>query len=241
MARSVDINCDMGEGIGLLTFGNDEELMKHISSANIACGWHGGDPTVMRTTIELALENDVAIGAHVGFPDVPGFGLHRMEISPETLYDWSVYQIGALQGFLEASGAKLQHVKPHGAVYHQCEGDVVFAEAVARAAKVFGDDVFLVLMGDIPPAAAARVGVPYVPEGFPELRYTSEMRQLSEFQTDDPEVVAQRAVDMVIDKRVVTADGTTLTLDVGSVALHGHIPSAGDIARRVRERLEEAA
>jgi UPF0271 protein len=239
VALQLDLNCDMGEGVALFSFGHDEELMKSISSANIACGWHGGDPTVMRRTVQLALDHDVAIGAHVGFPDLIGFGLHRMQISPETAYDWTLYQVGALKAFVEAAGARLQHVKPHAALYFQCVEDAELTEAVARATKDLGDDVALVLMGDMPRAVAKRVGVPYVAEGFADMRYTPEVR-LGPFDADDSDAIAARAVRLVVDGEIELLDGTVHQERVSTLCIHGHVPMAASNGRRVRERLEQA-
>lgn len=239
MAVKLDINCDMGEGVALFSFGHDDELMKWISSANIACGWHGGDPTVIRHTVDLALEHDVAIGAHVGFPDLWGFGLHRMEIAPETAYDWTLYQVGALQAFVEAAGSKLQHVKPHAALYFQCVDDYELTAAVARATKTFGADVALVLMGETAKKAAEDVGVPYIEEGFADMRYTGDVR-LGPFDADDPETVAARAVRLIVDNELETLDGAVHRMDVQTLCVHGHVPMAGQNGRRIRERLEEA-
>ena len=238
----IDLNSDMGEGIGFHSFGHDAELMPWLTSANIACGWHCGDPTVMRETVELALKHNVAIGAHVGFPDLIGFGLHRMEVSATTIYDWVLYQAGALGAFVEAAGSRLQHVKPHGALYYQCAEDPTLAEAVARATKALGDDVVLVLLGDFQRAAAEAVGVRYAPEGFVDLLYTPEIFLSEHFSADDPEQVSARAVALALEKTVDTTDGRTVPLELGvqTICIHGHVPGAGQNARRVRERLEEA-
>src|SRR5437899_11069737 len=135
MAAKIDINADMGESYGRWTLGHDADLMPFLSSANIACGYHGGDPHVMRTTVRLAKKHGVAIGAHVSFPDLIGFGRRRMDVSPQELKDYVTYQVGALQGFATAEGARVEHVKPHGMLYVMCSQDRTYAESMAETVK----------------------------------------------------------------------------------------------------------
>jgi hypothetical protein len=149
MLRTIDLNSDMGESFGRWQLGNDAELMEVITSANIACGWHGGDPAVMRTTVELAVAKGVGIGAHVGLPDLLGFGRRRMQVTPDEIYDYTMYQSGALRAFAEAAGGRLQHVKPHGAFYTMSAADEALAAALVRAVEALGDDVVLYGMGEI--------------------------------------------------------------------------------------------
>src|SRR5881628_2073905 len=170
MASRVDLNADMGESFGRWTLGNDESLMPHLTSANIACAFHGGDPHVMRRTVALALEHGVGIGAHVGLPDLIGFGRRRMAVSPEEIQDYLLYQAGALRAFVEAAGGRLQHVKPHGALYTMIVDSPEYAQAAARGVASLGSDVILLM----PPAvaeAAAGAGVPFVAEGYVDLDY----------------------------------------------------------------------
>ncbi len=156
MARTIrmDLNSDMGESYGRWQLGNDAELMEVITSANIACGWHGGDPAVMRTTVELAVDKGVGIGAHVGLPDLLGFGRRRMQVAPDEIYDYAMYQAGALRAFAEAAGGRLQHVKPHGAFYTMSAADEGLAGALVRAVQALGDGVVLYGMGEIEPRLA---------------------------------------------------------------------------------------
>ncbi|MDI3340899.1 MAG: 5-oxoprolinase subunit PxpA [Sphaerobacter sp.] len=242
MAVQMDINSDMGESFGRYTIGNDAELMTLITSANIACGWHAGDPKVMRETVELAVQHGVGIGAHVAFPDLLGFGRRRMDVSPQEIYDYTLYQAGALAAFAAAAGGRLQHVKPHGAFYVMCSENPEYAEALARAVKALGDDVALVLMGDVAPKAAAAIGVPYVPEGYIDLNYNARGQLVLERHKAawDPDEVASRAVRIALEKSVGTVDGTTLPMAVKTLCIHGDAPNSGAIARRVRERLEAA-
>ncbi|MBX5445714.1 5-oxoprolinase subunit PxpA [Sphaerobacter sp.] len=242
MAIRMDINSDMGESFGRYTIGNDAELMTVITSANIACGWHGGDPAVMRETVALAVQHGVGIGAHVALPDLLGFGRRRMEVSPQEIYDYTLYQAGALAAFAEAAGGRLQHVKPHGAFYVMCAQNPEYADALARAVKALGDDVILVMMGDVAPKAAAAHGVPYMPEGYIDLNYNAQGGLVLERskQAWDPDEVANRAVQIATQKTVNTIDGTTLPMDVKTLCIHGDAPNSGEVARRVRQRLEAA-
>src|SRR5918995_6852567 len=167
--RTIDLNSDMGESFGRWQLGNDAELMEVITSANIACGWHGGDPAVMRTTVEMAVVKGGGIGAHVGLPDLLGFGRRRMQVTQDEIYDYTMYQSGALRAFAEAAGSRLQHVKPHGAFYTMSAADEALAASLVRAVGVLGDGVVLYGMGEIEPALAKQAGVGYVREGYVDL------------------------------------------------------------------------
>lgn len=242
MTTRIDINSDMGESFGRYTIGNDAELMEVITSANIACGWHAGDPAVMRETVALAVKHGVGIGAHVGFPDLLGFGRRRIAVSPQEIYDYTLYQAGALAAFAVAAGGRLQHVKPHGAFYVACSQDPDYAMALARAVKALGDDVILVMMGDVAPKAAAEIGVPYLPEGYIDLNYDAQGNLVLERHKAewDPDEVAGRAVRIATEQTIGTVDGTTLPMPARTLCIHGDAPNSGAIARRVRERLEAA-
>lgn len=238
----IDLNSDMGESYGRWSLGNDAELMEVITSANIACGWHGGDPTVMRTTVEMAVERGVGIGAHVGLPDLLGFGRRRMQVTPDEIYDYCMYQSGALRAFAEAAGGRLQHVKPHGAFYVMCAADQDLAAALVRAVKALGDGVVLFGMGEIEPKLAEESGVGYVREGYVDLNYNNQGNLVIERNKGawDPEEVARRAVRLATRAEVGTVEGDTLPLAVRTICIHGDAPNSGEIARTVRERLEEA-
>lgn len=242
MARTIDLNSDMGESYGRWQLGNDAELMEVITSANIACGWHGGDPAVMRTTVEMAVDKGVGIGAHVGLPDLLGFGRRRMQVAPDEIYDYAMYQAGALRAFAEAAGGRLQHVKPHGAFYTMSAADEGLAAALVRAVKTLGDGVVLYGMGEIEPRLAEEAGVGYVREGYVDLNYDNAGGLVIERNKGawDPEEVARRAVRLATENAVGTVEGDTLPLTVQSICIHGDAPNSGDVARRVRQRLEEA-
>jgi UPF0271 protein len=242
MAVQLDINSDMGESFGRWSLGNDAELMEVITSANIACGWHGGDPSVMRQTVEAAVARGVGIGAHVGLPDLLGFGRRRMQVTPDEIYDYTLYQAGALRAFAEAAGGRLQHVKPHGAFYVMCAADEALAAALARAVGALGDGVALFLMGELAPNAAAAAGVPYVREGYIDLNYDRDGNLVIERSKGawEPEEVAARAVRLATRQSVATVDGGELAMPVQTMCIHGDAANSGEIARRVRRRLEEA-
>jgi 5-oxoprolinase (ATP-hydrolysing) subunit A len=241
MPDRVDLNADMGESYGRWTLGDDAALMPHLTSANIACGFHGGDPHVMRQTVALAIEHGVGIGAHVSFPDLIGFGRRRMAMTADEVADYIVYQAGAVRAFAEAAGGRLQHVKPHGALYTTIVDSAELAEAAARAVASLGADVILLM----PPAvagAAAKAGVPFVPEGYVDLDYDGEGKIVIERakKTRDPEEMGERAVRLIRDRRVRTTDGGELELHVQSICVHGDAPNAPDIARAIRAALESS-
>jgi 5-oxoprolinase (ATP-hydrolysing) subunit A len=242
MAVQVDLNADMGESFGRWTLGNDEALMPHLTSANIACGFHGGDPHVMRKTVELALEHGVGIGAHVALPDLLGFGRRRMAVSAAELRDYILYQAGAMAAFAEAAGGRLQHVKPHGALYVMVQGDAELAQGVADAVAETGDGVILLLAGKTVSDAAQNAGVPFVPEGYVDLDYAGDGSLVIERvkQLRDPQATAVRAVRLVTEGKVQTLDGGDLALKARSICVHGDAPNAAEIAAAIRSSLEAA-
>ncbi len=242
MAAKIDINADMGESYGRWTLGHDADLMPFLSSANIACGYHGGDPHVMRTTVRLAKEHGVAIGAHVSFPDLIGFGRRRMDVSPQELKDYVTYQVGALQGFATAEGARVEHVKPHGMLYVMCSQDRTYAESMAETVKELDGGLILLLTGTVWADAARRVGVPFVMEGYIDLDYNDQGQLILERakKARDPEAVAERAVALATEGKVPVRDGGWLPLAARSVCVHGDAENAPAIARAVRERLVKA-
>jgi UPF0271 protein len=231
----------MGESYGRWTLGDDASLMPLLTSANIACGFHGGDPHVMRRSVGLAMEHGVGIGAHIGLPDLIGFGRRRMAISAEELADYVLYQAGALAAFAEAGGTSLQHVKPHGALYAMIVDDEEYAGAVCNATAAVGPDVIL-LMPPRVAAAAASAGVPFVPEGYVDLDYDGAGMLVIERvkQVRDPQATAERAVRLVREGRVETLDGSDLELEIESICVHGDAPNAAAIASAIRAALTDA-
>ena len=241
MAPRIDLNADMGESYGRWTLGDDDALMPLLTSANIACGFHGGDPHVMRRTVALALEHGVQVGAHVAFPDLIGFGRRRMAATAEEVRDYVVYQAGALRAFVEAAGGRLQHVKPHGALYTTIVDSPEHARAVAEAVGELGAEVILLMPPEVG-AAAAQAGVPFVPEGYVDLDYDSSGKLVLERvkQLRDPVEMGERAVRLARDGTVRTIEGGELELRVESICVHGDAPNAPAIARAIRETLEQA-
>ncbi len=241
MTTHVDLNADMGESYGRWTLGNDEELMPHLTSANIACGFHGGDPHVMRRTVALAAEHGVGVGAHVALPDLLGFGRRRMALTADEVRDYVTYQAGALRAYTDAEGVALQHVKPHGALYTMIADDPEYAQAACEAVAALGPDVILLMPPAVAPAAA-RAGVPFVPEGYVDLDYDSSGRLVLERakQARDPREMGEKTVRLVRDGKVRTVDGGDLELEVSSVCVHGDAPNAPAIAAAIRAALADA-
>jgi UPF0271 protein len=241
MALKVDLNADMGESYGRWTLGDDAALMPHLTSANIACGFHGGDPHVMRRTVALALEHGVGVGAHVAFPDLIGFGRRRLAATPEEIQDYVVYQAGAIRAFVEAAGGRLQHVKPHGALYTTIVDSPEHADAVAEAVAQLSPDVILLMPPAVEPAAE-RAGAPFVPEGYVDLDYDAAGKLVLERvkQLRDPQEMGERAVRLVRDGTVRTIDGGELQLRVESICVHGDAPNAPEIARAIRQAFDGA-
>jgi 5-oxoprolinase (ATP-hydrolysing) subunit A len=241
MPSRVDLNADMGESYGRWTLGDDDALMPHLTSANIACGFHGGDPHVMRKTVALALEHGVGVGAHVAFPDLIGFGRRRLAATPEEIQDYVVYQAGAIRAFVEAAGGRLQHVKPHGALYTTIVDSPEHAQAVAEAVALLGRDVILLMPPQVG-AAASRAGVPFVPEGYVDLDYDEVGKLVLERvkQLRDPNEMGERAVRLVRDGKVRTIEGGELELQVESICVHGDAPNAPEIAHAIRHALQGA-
>ena len=239
MAHRININCDMGESFGPWRLGNDAELMRYVPTINVACGFHAGDPHVMRRTVELAAEAGVEVGAHPALPDILGFGRRRLEISADELKDYVLYQVGALQGFARAAGLRLSHVKPHGALYAMCGEREDLALALLEAARSLDPDTIVIVGGPAVPAAAAATGVRAVPEGYVDLEYQPNGFPVLERakRTWDPAEVAARAVRIVRERRLEAVDGSSLTIDVPTFCVHGDAPNAIEVARAVRERL----
>jgi 5-oxoprolinase (ATP-hydrolysing) subunit A len=237
---AIDVNVDMGESFGRWNLGDDASLMPHISSANIACGFHAGDPGAMRRTVGAAVEHDLQIGAHVALPDLLGFGRRTMKVSPSDLTDYCTYQIGALAAFVAAEGGRLAHVKPHGALYAMCAQDAELAEAVARSIAEVDPQLVLLALRDDHASAVERHGVRLVTEAFVDLDYDPDGNLLIEAvkQASDPDEVAERAVRVARERKVPTTAGTDLDVDSPTICLHGDAPNALDVARAVKERLD---
>jgi 5-oxoprolinase (ATP-hydrolysing) subunit A len=242
---TIDLNADMGESFGAYSIGSDEAVMTSISSANVACGYHGGDPSVMRRTVRLARERGVAVGAHPGFPDLVGFGRREMRVAPQDVEDLVLYQIGALAGIAQGEGIRLSHVKPHGALYNMAVKDRSLADAIARAVAAF--DRTLVLFGlpnsDLVRAGQA-AGLRVALEGFADRAYEPDGSLTPRSRTGavihDVETVVQRAVRMAMDGVVIATDGSELAMRVDTICTHGDTPGAQALTRALRTGLEHA-
>jgi UPF0271 protein len=244
----IDINCDMGESFGAYTLGLDEEVIKYITSANIACGYHAGDPLVMEQTIALAKEHGVSVGAHPGFPDLMGFGRRNIDATLPEIKGYMVYQIGALQAFAKAQGLKVAHVKPHGALYLMAVEDEEISEAVVEAiASVDKDLIFVALAGskgEKMTKIGEKVGLRVAYEAFPDRAYTPDGTLVSRRQPGavikDPDVVAQRALMMAQEGKVVAIDGKEIPFRPETLCVHGDTPGAVNLVRKIRQALTEA-
>jgi UPF0271 protein len=245
MTGAIDLNSDLGEGFGVWRLGDDAALLGIVTSANVACGFHAGDPTIMSAVTSTAADRGVAVGAQVSYRDLAGFGRRRIEMDPGELTDEVIYQIGALDGFCHVAGQSVRYVKPHGALYNTCVDDEVQAAAVVRAVALYDDSLpVLGLPGSALLRHAGRAGLPCVAEGFVDRAYTPDGRLVPRSDpgalvTDVDEVV-QRAVRLAQDGEVVAVDGTVLAMKVESLCVHGDTPGAVSLARQVRAALEHA-
>ena len=228
---TIDINCDMGESYGAWHMGADAEVMPHISSANIACGFHGGDPATIRKTVRLAVDHGVAIGAHPSLPDLQGFGRRAMVISPEEVTDLVTYQVGALKAFLDAEDLLLNHVKPHGALYGMAARDEKIAAAIADAVLPFGVPI-LGMAFTAHETAYRDKGVELVPEFYADLEYDGEGNLILSRVHDavDPAKAAARALRVMKDHAVTTTTGKDIPVKATTVCVHSDTPSAVAIA-----------
>jgi 5-oxoprolinase (ATP-hydrolysing) subunit A len=243
--KFVDLNADLGESFGAWTMGLDAELLAYLSSANIACGWHAGDPAVMERSVRAALAAGVALGAHPGYPDLTGFGRRSMALSAEEVYGAVLYQTGALRAFAEAAGGRLSHVKPHGALYNDAAADATKARAVARAVKAAGSGLFLVGPPDSAlSAAAAEIGLPYAREFFADRAYGDDgrlvPRALPGAVIHDKDQAVRRTLEALQSGAVASINGRPVTIGFDTICLHGDNPEALSFARGLRSALESA-
>lgn len=237
--KKIDLNCDMGEAFGAWPMGNDTILMGLISSANIACGFHAGDATIMRKTAQLALEKEVAIGAHPAFPDLQGFGRRNMQLSPQEVYDICVYQIGAMFGTIRALGGKLHHVKPHGALYNMAAKDANLAKSIARATKAIHPDLILYgLSGSYLITEAEKIGLRTASEVFADRTYQNDGNLTPRTQANAMIESTQEAVNqviMMIEKQcVISTEGIEIPLKADTVCIHGDGNHAVEFAAELR-------
>lgn len=241
----VDLNCDVGEGFGAWTLGDDMALLEAISSANVACGFHAGDPRTMAHTVKAAVARNVAIGAHVSYPDRVGFGRRAMRLTAEEITTDVLYQMGALDGLARAAGGRVAYVKPHGALYNRMAEDEAEARAVVEAVHRYGGGLcLLTLPGSVAQRTAAEAGVPVVVEAFADRAYTSEGRLVPRSEPNavihDPETVVSRVVRMAREGKVRSREGVDLTVNPQTLCVHSDTPGAGTLAHAIRKGLQQA-
>jgi len=244
MSKVVDLNCDMGESFGNYKIGQDNEIIKYITSSNIACGFHAGDPNVMSYTVKLAKENNVAIGAHPGFPDLQGFGRRKMDIPPEEIKNLITYQIGALQAIAKAEGMSLQHVKPHGALYNMIANDKNLGQAVVEAILKINKDLILVALAKSKIInIALKLGLRVAREGFADRAYNSDgtlvKRSIVGSVISEAELIDKRVIKMVEQQKVETVDGKTIDLQIDTICLHGDNKNVVNVIKAIRNILTE--
>ena len=240
----IDLNSDMGESFGAYSIGADEEILKWVTSANVACGWHGGDPHVMRQTVARAKALGVAVGAHPSYPDLLGFGRRVMQITRQEARDYMLYQIGALRAFVEAAGLRLQHVKPHGAIYNVAAKDRELSLGIAEGVKDAGGDLILMGLPDSEMLKAAQeLGVRAACEAFGDRAYNEDgslvSRKIAGSLITDPDRVAERVIGLARGS-VTAITGKEIRLRADTICLHGDTPGAATIAKAVREALDAA-
>jgi len=237
----VFLNSDMGESLGLHTFGNDPKLMTIIDAANVACGFHSGDPDTLDATVKLAKENGVKVGAHPGLPDLAGFGRRAMNLTVEEVESLVRYQVGALSGFLKKYDLPLNHIKPHGALYGMIQNDDERALSVAKVASDYGVAVFGIA-GSAHQRAAERAGVPFIGEMYVDMNYDGEgnLMILRKPHTTDPAAAAERVTRALKDGTVVAEDGTVFSMEFDSVCVHSDASNSDAVASAVRKALDEA-
>jgi 5-oxoprolinase (ATP-hydrolysing) subunit A len=241
----IDLNADMGESFGAYTIGADEQVMSNITSANVACGFHGGDPAVMRRTVRLAREARVSVGAHPGFQDLAGFGRREMRVTPQETEDIVLYQIGALAGIARSEGVQLRHVKPHGALYNMAVRDAALAGAIARAVRAFDPSLILfALPGTQLARAGEDCGLAVAAEGFADRSYEPDgsltPRSRPGAVIHELSSVVDRAVRMATEGKVTASDGSEVLMRVQTICTHGDTPGAQALTRAIRAGLARA-
>jgi len=238
----MELNCDMGEAYGIYSFGADEALIEHVGLANVACGFHGGDPVVLQETVRLANQHGVRVGAHPSYPDREGFGRRAIEMGRDELAACLIYQIGALRGFLDAEGMALSHVKPHGALYGRAARDRSVADAVADAASVFGVPV-LGMAGTLHEEVYTSRGLEFMAEYYADLDYDDDGGLIitRKHVAYDPAVAAERVARVIREGVAVSANGREIPMRADTVCVHSDTPNAAELAAAVREVLDGAA
>jgi UPF0271 protein len=243
--RTIDLSADVGEALGAWRMGDDEHLIPFVSSVNIACGFHAGDPLTIDRTIRLAIAAEASIGAHPGYPDLIGFGRRDLDMAPDELEAALIYQIGAVVGLARTAGTDLRHVKPHGALYNRAAQDERLADSIARAVRRFSPDLVLVGLARSRLVDAGRTaGLAVAEEAFPDRAYEPDgslrSRRLPGAVLTDSAAIATRAVEMARDSAVTASDGSVIPVRADTLCLHGDNPGAAEHARAVRDALDAA-
>ena len=244
MTMEVDINCDLGEGFGRYNVCDEESVIPLISSCNVACGFHAGDPIVMRKTVSLALMNNVAVGAHPSYPDLQGFGRRFMKMTGEELESMVMYQVGALKAIVMAEGGQLFHVKPHGALYNASADDITIARSIARSIKRLDEKLYFTGLPDSShQRACEELDLPFRPEGFGDRKYQSNGRLVSRSEDGavlrTSEAITNQILGIIQDKQVNTKDGNTIQLNADTICLHGDNPDLPAVLHYMICELEE--
>ena len=239
----VDLNCDLGESFGAYTMGMDEAVIPHVTSVNVACGYHAGDPVIMEKTVALAARYGVAVGAHPGFPDLLGFGRRPMTVTPDEVGAYVKYQMGALMAFAKSHGLRLQHVKPHGALYNMAARDEALARAIAEAIASVDSSIYLMgLAGSQLLSEAEKAGLPVISEVFADRAYNDDgslvNRRLPGAVIHDAETAVARAVKMARENKVVSINGKTIDIKADSICVHGDNEAAVELVTRLRTALK---
>lgn len=244
MTLSIDLNCDMGESFGAWKMGQDQDILPYVTSANIACGFHAGDPGVMRATVAAAIKHGVALGAHPGLPDLAGFGRRNMDISPDNAYDMVVVQVGALAGVAASQGGKLHHVKAHGALYNMAAKNPELAQAVAQA--VYDVDrslIFYALASSVQAYIAREIGLNVAEEVFADRSYQADgsltPRKQPNAMIVDPAVSIRQVVRMITEGKVAAVQGDDVVVKADTLCIHGDQPGAVLFAQSIRQALKE--
>ena len=238
----VDLNCDLGEAFGNYSFGGDKDIIPLITSANIACGFHAGDENVMNQTVNLAKENHVSIGAHPGFPDLKGFGRRKMDISPTEVYNLIVYQLGALEGFCKVHQTRINHVKPHGALYNMGAKNKAIAKAIAKAVYDFDSTIVLVgLSISLLISEAQAIGLKTASEVFADRRYEDNGQLVSRKEPDavitDSDEALKQVLKMVTENKVISRNGKEIDLETDTICVHGDGKHALEFVEQIRKKL----
>lgn len=241
---TVDLNSDLGEGFGNYKIGLDEEVIKHVTSVNVACGWHAGDPLVMEKTIKTAKKNKVEVGAHPGFPDLMGFGRRNLLVSPSEMKAYIKYQLGALMAFAKGEGKKIQHVKPHGAMYNMAAKDSKLAIAIAEAIYEVDKDIILLgLANSELIKAGEKVGLKVANEVFADRAYNADGTLVSRAKEGavihDADIAISRVIRMIKEGKVTAITGEDIEINAQSICVHGDNPEAVEFVKRIKAKLQE--